>query len=213
MLAEVCMQAFCGCEKQGGGGWGDRQRRRQLMYQVISFSNPKKRQRGEIQVWFDLRDQKKKKKRYYLCCRKPQQLPSATSCFNARSPCSQENEEDICMRWVDDHHYSNWKPPGSQRWSAHAGEIPLRLQRLLQGVCHQGQTHSSGGKFQLFLEADGKLWCHAIHKCNSASKSLLGYIDYVQYSQSCFILWFFFFIRPPKPSPVCFFSLLVWFVK
>lgn len=91
-------------------------------------------------------NQVKRIKRTKQVCfwKSPQQSISDLNCFNIilnflRS-LAQENEEDICMRWFNDHHHSHWESQERSRGSTDAGEISLCVQRYLQDFCNKGKT-------------------------------------------------------------------------
>lgn len=53
---------------------------------------------------------------------------------------SQYNEEDVCVRRFHDHHHTHWGADTPARGAADAREIPVCLQRLLQGVHSERET-------------------------------------------------------------------------
>lgn len=59
----------------------------------------------------------------------------------------QENEEDVYLQRVNDHHHPNRKPEEHSGGSADAGELPLCVQGQLQGVCRSREAKTSGGEF------------------------------------------------------------------
>lgn len=146
------MQAFCGCERRGMGGvhvclWRGGGFRNKDNWCVRSF--PCQTQRRAKEEKFKSESTSEEKKKKGIACFAEITSATATRCLKEFSSRSQENEEDIRMWWINDHHHSNWKSQGSPRWSADAREIPLCLQRLLQGLCYWGETYTYGSKFKL----------------------------------------------------------------
>lgn len=90
-------------------------------------------QSRELQVWIKLREEKKL--RYLKLNNISPQWFKLLECSLLWS-CSQENEEDICMWWNNDHHHSHWEPKGCSGWSTDAGELSLCVQRFLQDLCY-----------------------------------------------------------------------------
>lgn len=114
--------------------WGGGDFRNKDNWCVRSF--PCQTQRRAKEEKFKSESTSEEKKKKGIACFAEIASATATRCLKEFSSRSQENEEDIRMWWINDHHHSNWKSQGSPRWSADAREIPLCLQRLLQALCY-----------------------------------------------------------------------------